>query len=266
MSNSNPTLILVVGPFDPSGSGNLPADAVTCAGLGGHAASALSAIHVQDTVSTEDIQVMTPEFLDDQARCVLEDMHIQAIKVGALYSVESVQVLAQIAADYSHLPLVLHLDTLPDHSFLDDEDPEDILSAIFELLLPQTNLVLVEHNLIAHWKTDGLLPGAETETPVKALQNFGAQWVLAAGSPMRPGQYAYLLHGPEQATFNWKGQTPPARLNNTNGPLGCALAIEMGKGAEVPKAVEVALGLAGPLAANTFQPGMGYRLINRAIS
>lgn len=266
MSNSNPTLILVVGPFDPSGSGNLPADAVTCASLGGHAVSAISAIHVQDTVSTEDIQVTTPEFLDDQARCLLEDMRIQAIKVGTLYSVESVQVLAQIAADYSHLPLVLHLDVMPDSSFLGDEDPDDILSATLELLLPQANLVLVEHGLLAHWKTDGLLPGSSTATPVKDLQDCGAQWVLAVGSPIRPGQYAYLLHGPEQATYNWKGHAAPTRLNNPNGPLGCALAIEMGKGGDIPKAVENALALSSPLAAATFQPGMGNRLINRAIS
>src|SRR3546814_12782225 len=45
-----------------------------------------------------------PELIDDQARCLLEDMTVHAIKVGPLYTTESVSVLAQIAADYSHVP------------------------------------------------------------------------------------------------------------------------------------------------------------------
>ncbi len=262
---SNPTLVLVVGAFDPSGSGSLPADAVTCARLGGHALSAITAVHVQDTVSTEDIQILSPELIDDQIRCVLEDMNIQAIKVGGLYNIESVRVLAQIAADYSHMPLILHLEALPDNALLEDDDPEEVLSALFELLLPQTNLVLAEHNLLTHWKADGLLAGSDTDLPVRVLQEYGARWVLSTGFPIRPGHKACLLHGPEQATFNWEWQAPPPRLVNPNSPLACALAIELGKGSAMPQAVETALTLAEPLAANTFQPGMGSRLINRSI-
>jgi hydroxymethylpyrimidine/phosphomethylpyrimidine kinase len=265
VSNTNPTVVLVVGPFDPSGSGNLPADAVTCAGLGAHALSTITAVHVQDTISTEDIQLMPAELIDDQARCLLEDMNIQAIKVSGLYSIESVQVLAQIAADYAHVPLVLHLGALPDTTILEDEDPDDIMAALFELLLPQTDLVLAEHSLIAHWKTDGPLQRTSADSPAQALLEHGAQWVLSTSFPIRPGQSAYLLHGPEQATFNWKRPAPPpTHSSNANGPLSCALTIELGKGVAMPKAVENALALAGPLAANTFQPGMGSRLINRS--
>ena len=124
MQASTPPIILIFGPFDPSGSSSLPADAVTCAALGGHALSALTAIHVQDTASTEDIQPIAPELIDDQARCVLEDMSVQAIKVGPLYTSESVSVLAQIAADYNHVPLVLHLGPCPAKACLTKATPK----------------------------------------------------------------------------------------------------------------------------------------------
>src|SRR5690606_23814138 len=165
VSSPDPTLVLFFGPFDPSGSGNLPADAVTCASLGGHALSVVTAIHVQDTASIEDVCVMTPEFIDDQARCLLEDMNVQAIKAGPLYSTDAVRVLAQIAADYSQLPLVLQLGTPLDTGAGDDNEPEDVLAAIFELLLPQANLVMAEHGLLAHWQADGILPVVENSAP-----------------------------------------------------------------------------------------------------
>ncbi len=260
----DPTLVLFFGPFDPSGSGNLPADAVTCASLGGHALSVVTAIHVQDTASIEDVCAMTPEFIDDQARCLLEDMNVQAIKAGPLYSTDAVRVLAQIAADYSQLPLVLQLGTPLDTGAADDSDPEEVLAAIFELLLPQADLVLAEHGLLAHWQTDGILPAIENGTPAMALRRFGAQWVLTTGTPIRPGQGAHLLHGPEQATFNWLWQPPSTRLSDSDGPLACAATLELARGLPMPHAVDSALKKVAHLATATFQPGMGYRIIDRS--
>jgi len=265
VQHPDPTLVLFLGPFDPSGSSNLPADAVTCARLGGHALSVVTAVHVQDTASIEDICAMTPEFIDDQARCLLEDMNVQAIKAGPLYSTDAVRVLAQIAADYSQLPLVLQLGTPLETGSADDSDAEEVLAAVFELLLPQADLVVAEHGLLAHWHNDGLLPTIENGTPALALRQFGAQWVLTTGAPIRPGQGAHLLQGPEQATFNWLWQPPSTRLSDSDGPLACAATLELAHGLPMPQAVENALKKTAHLAASTFQPGMGYRIIDRSI-
>ena len=59
-------LPLIFGPFDPSGASHLPIDAVICAGLGAHAGSVATAIHVQDTAGTETIQRLPPDLVDDQ--------------------------------------------------------------------------------------------------------------------------------------------------------------------------------------------------------
>src|SRR3546814_5785365 len=80
-------LILIFGPIDPSGADGLPADAVTCARLGCHGLAAATALTVQDTAGIEEIHPVPPELLEDQARCLLEDMPVQAIKVGDRKSV-----------------------------------------------------------------------------------------------------------------------------------------------------------------------------------
>jgi len=261
-----PPLILIFGPFDPSGSSSLPADAVTCAALGSHALSAVTAIHVQDTANTENIQPVDPELIDDQARCLLEDMQIQAMKVDGLYTVEAVSVVAQVAADYNHVPLVLHLGALPDEALLEDSDTEDALNAIFELLLPQTNIIIADYNLMAQWQSHGLLSTTGTGTPAQALLQYGAQWILTTGAPLRPGHRAYLLEGPDKQTFNWTWQSPEARINDPDGPLSCAITVQLAQGHDVRQAVESGIRLASALTARQFQPGMGLRLINRSAS
>ncbi|HEY9571602.1 MAG TPA: bifunctional hydroxymethylpyrimidine kinase/phosphomethylpyrimidine kinase [Pusillimonas sp.] len=260
----NPPLVLIFGPFDPSGSSSLPADTVTCAAMGCHALSTLTAILVRDTAGTEEIQPISPELIDDQARCLLEDMTVHAIKVGPLYTTESVSVLAQIAADYSHVPLVLHLAPLPDESLLEGTDAEDLQLALFELLLPQTDIVVADHKLLEQWQSEGVFSGTDTDTAAEALLQYGAKWVLSTGAPLRPGHGSHLLQGQSGQTSNWHWEAPAARLADADGPLACAIANQMARGLDAPAAVNAAIPLAAPLAGRTFQPGMGQLLINRS--
>ncbi|KAA0889235.1 bifunctional hydroxymethylpyrimidine kinase/phosphomethylpyrimidine kinase [Pusillimonas sp. ANT_WB101] len=268
MHATNPPLVLIFGPFDPSGSGSLPADAVTLAALGCHALSVLTAVQVHDTADIESIELLSPEIIDDQARCMLEDMTVQAFKVGPLYTTEAVSVLAQIAADYSHVPLVLQLSAAPTESLLEDTDAEDVHMAICELLLPQTDIVVADHMLLERMQSQGLLAGARgtNGSPAKALLNFGAAWVLSTGAPLRPGQQGYVLQGQQRETSNWPWTAPAARTADADGPLACAITTQLARGVPVVQAVDAAIALAGPLSRRVFQPGMGQRLINRCAS
>lgn len=258
-----PPLVLIFGPFDPSGSSSLPADAVTCASLGCHALSTITAMLVQDTASTEDIQPVPPELIDDQARCLLEDMTVQAIKVGPLYTTESASVLAQIAADYNHVPLVLHLHRLPDESLLENLGTEDVLLATFELLLPQTDLVVIDHHLLAQWHAQGMFADGDDGHPAEALLEYGVKWVLRTGAPLRPGHHSHLLQGRNGETASWPWQAPPSRLADPDGPLSCAIATQLARGQDMQAAVASAIESCGNASLRSFQPGMGHKLIDR---
>jgi len=239
----------------------MPADAVTCSALGAHALCALTAVHVQDTTGIEDVHLLPPDLVDEQARCLLEDMSVQAIKAGPIYTSDTARVIAQIAADYNDVPLVLHLAALP--QALSDEDTEDAIAATLELLLPQTDLVMADESLLARWEADGLVPSS-SQSQAENLLKFGAQWVLSSGAQLRPGQRAHMLYGPEQTVLNWPWQAPSTRIPNLDGLVACALSVELARGTDVPQAVDRALQSANRLAASTFRPGMGTLLINRA--
>src|SRR5690606_97995 len=173
------------------------------------------------------------------------------------------RVLAQIAADYSHLPLILHAGSLPEQLPPGEDEPEDVLAAMLELLLPQTDLLLIEHALAARWQAEGLIPDAMGATPAHGLLECGARWVLSSATPLRPGQHAYLLLGPQKATFNWRWQAPATRLSTPDGPLACALTLQLAQGVAMPQATQAAIGQAQAITASTFQAGMGPRLINQ---
>ncbi|WP_233234113.1 hydroxymethylpyrimidine/phosphomethylpyrimidine kinase [Bordetella sp. LUAb4] len=268
MTAATPPIVLIFGPADPTGSDGLPADAVTCARMGCHGLAAITAITVQDTAVMEEVHSISPELLDDQARCLLEDMPVQAIKVGGLYSAECASAVAQIAADYSQVPLVLHLGhrtPLPADAAAQD-DADDLLAATLELVLPQADVVVVEHARLAQWLSDGTLEIGEATSAAHAMVGAGAKWVLALGSPLRPGHAVNLLVGPEGSTTNWPWQAPPDRSSDSGGLLATTLAACLAQGMEVPAAVEKSLTLADAAVAASFLPGMGRRIANRRLS
>lgn len=260
-----PPLILIFGPLDPTGADGLPADAVTSAQLGCHGLAAITALTVQDTAVIEDIQPVSAELLDDQARCLLEDMPIQAIKVGGLYNAETASVVAQIAADYNQVPLVLHLgqrELLSQH-VSEEDHAENMLAATLELVLPQTDLAIVDFARLAEWHTDGDINIGDAPSPMHALIAGGAQWVLVLGSPVRPGHKSNILLGPDGQTATWPWQAPPSRVNDIGGVVAIAATAMLARGMAMPQAVELSLQHADTTLATAFLPGMGRRIPNR---
>lgn len=266
MPNYSLPITLIFGPFDPTGSDGLPADAITCAALGGHALSTLTALTIQDSAKSESVYPCAAEQIDDQARCVLEDMPVQAIKVGAIASIEAVSAVAQIAADYSNVPLVLHLgpqEVDTEDSSGEDDQVEDLVGATLELLVPQAYVVVLEARRLSQWITEDVLEAAGQTAGPQALQTIGADWVLLLGSQQRPGHTVNVLVGPENETVSLPWVAPPDRVRDSGGIVATALAALLAKGLTVPEAAALACAHAELTLAQSFQPGMGQRIARR---
>jgi len=269
MNPQNSTsIVLIFGPFDPTGSDGLPADAITCAALNGHALTTLTAVTIQDSAGTEAVLPCPAEQIDDQARCLLEDIPVQAIKVGQLSSVEAASAVAQIAADYSHVPMVLHLgqqelDT--EEASEDEDDVQDLIGAVIELLVPQAQVVVVDGKRLAQWVTEELLEASGQAAGPQALHAIGASWVLVIGHQQRPGHLVNILIGPQNETITWPWVAPPDRLRDSGGLVATALATLLAQDLDVPKAAQLACAHAERAVAQSFQPGMGNRIARRLV-
>src|SRR5207244_1276276 len=102
-----PPIVLAFAASDPSGGAGLHADLLTLASMGCHPLSVVTALTVQDTAGVENILAIDSDWVADQARCLLEDMQIDAIKIGMLGSVENIAAIAEIVSDYPGVPMVL---------------------------------------------------------------------------------------------------------------------------------------------------------------
>lgn len=264
MLTTPPPVVLVFAPLDPTGAMYLPADAITCAALGCHALSIITASHIQDSTHTELITLTSPRLMHDQMRCVLEDISVQCIKSGPIYSIDGASVLAQIAADYAQLPLVLHLQSIPDDSILsNDAEVDEITDAILELVLPQTDVVVADQTLLTQWQADGLLP--EKQNPINSLLDCGTEWVFCSLPGTQQSVVLHQLYSQDGLQQQWSSITHPDRLQDTEGLLSTAISAYLASGYSVLEACAAAISHTDKATTRAFQAGMGAKIIDQSL-
>jgi hydroxymethylpyrimidine/phosphomethylpyrimidine kinase len=102
-----PPTVLIIAGNDPSGGAGLSADIQAVTALGAHPAPVVSALTVQDTMDVRQVEVISPQLVIAQAKAVLEDQPVAAIKLGLLGSVAVGEAVAQLLHQWSGIPLVV---------------------------------------------------------------------------------------------------------------------------------------------------------------
>lgn len=141
MQVSNPPVVLCFSVLDPSGSAGLQADIETAASLGCHCAPIATALCATGDPDNAEAVPVDSTLLIEQARSILEDMEVKAIKVGFPGSVANVEAIHSILRDYPHIPLIVH----PAFCLWDEISAEqgDLPAALTELLLPLSEVAVV---------------------------------------------------------------------------------------------------------------------------
>src|SRR3954465_3918813 len=134
-----PPIVLTFAASDPSGGAGLQADILTLSSMGCHPLSVLTAFTVQGPAGVEAIQALDSEWVADQARCLLEDMPVDAFKIGVLGSTENIAAIGEILSDYPEVPGVL--DPIQASGRGDELASDEMAHAVRELLLPHTTIL-----------------------------------------------------------------------------------------------------------------------------
>ncbi len=92
---ASPPRILSIAGSDSSGGAGIQADIKTIAMLGGYAMTAITAVTAQNTRGVQGIETMHPDLVMDQVESCLEDIGVDAIKIGMLGSADIAQRLAE---------------------------------------------------------------------------------------------------------------------------------------------------------------------------
>ncbi|WP_028312239.1 bifunctional hydroxymethylpyrimidine kinase/phosphomethylpyrimidine kinase [Derxia gummosa] len=260
---TSPPLILTFAATDPTSGAGLQADLLTFAAMGCHGLSIVTGVTVQDTAGVEGMFVMDAEWVEDQARLLLEDMRISAIKVGVLGSAENVQVVAEIASDYPDLPLIL--DPVLASGRGDPLGDEDLLGAMCELLLPQTLIItpnsLEARRLAYHDEEPDTDP--ELHDCATRLLEMGAENVLITGTHEGTASVINKLYGVAGLIRSDEWDRLPGSYHGSGCTLASAIAALLGQGMALTDAVREAQEFTWATLAGGFRPGMGQAIPDR---
>jgi hydroxymethylpyrimidine/phosphomethylpyrimidine kinase len=264
----SPPIVLSFAASDPSGGAGIQADLMTLSSMGCHALTVITAITVQDTLGVDAVHALDSEWVEDQARAVLEDMPVAAFKIGMVGSVENISVIAEIVSDYPDIPLVL--DPVLASGRGDELANEEMLDAIRELLLPQTTVLTpnsMEARRLAEDDEDGE-DGEDEAAPdlahcAQRLISYGCEYVLVTGTHENTPKVINTLYGENGQVRSDRWERLPGSYHGSGCTLASAIAANLANGLEVADAVRDAQEYTWQSLANGFRPGMGQHLPDR---
>ncbi|MGO9752997.1 MAG: bifunctional hydroxymethylpyrimidine kinase/phosphomethylpyrimidine kinase [Solirubrobacteraceae bacterium] len=151
--------VLSIAGSDSGGGAGIQADLKAFAACGVHGMTAITAITAQSTVGVTAIHAVPPEVIVAQVLAVVQDIGVDAVKIGMLGTPETVRAVADgLAAVPAHVPVVI--------------DPVMVAESGAALLDSPARAALIER----------LLPRATVLTP-----NLPEAKALAASAPSARG-------------------------------------------------------------------------------
>lgn len=258
-----PPIVLVFAATDPSGGAGLQADIMTLSSLGCHPLSCVTAVTIQDTTGVEDVFALDPEWVADQARCVLEDMPVAAFKIGLLGSVEAIAMIAEVVSDYPEIPLVL--DPVLASGRGDELVTEEMLGAMRELIVPQTT-IMTPNGLEARRLAGE--EGNDEDDPdlaecARRLVSTGCEYVLITGTHENTPQVVNTLYSQDGVMRNDAWPRLPGTYHGSGCTLASAIAATIANGLSISEAVKDAQEYTWQTLRAAFRPGMGQHIPDR---
>ena len=252
-----PPVVLCFSALDPSGRGGIQADIETIASLGGHCAPVVTAACTTGVDETAETIAVDPTLVIEQARSVLEDMTVSAIKIGFTGSVAIAEAIHSILNDYPAIPVVLH----PAFCLWDpnEADQADLPSALNALLLPATEIVITSreeaHTLVKE--------GDTLHATAQALMSHGCDHVLVKHNSPQNRQFQSTLYHPAGVlqTHSWLSNTPTS--HGITSTLASAIAAFRAHDCPLPSSVEQAQNFALQTLNHARQLGFGKPTPNR---
>ena len=258
-----PPIVLTFAATDPSGGAGLQADLLTIASMGCHPLSVVTAITIQDTSGVDDSFPIDAEWVADQARAVLEDMPVDAFKIGLLGSVENIAAIAEVISDYPDIPLVF--DPVLASGRGDDLVTDDMLDAMNELLLPQATIITpnsLEARRLVH-DEESEEESMDLAECARIMLQKGCEYVLVTGTHERTPKVVNTLYGEAGVVRADSWPRLPGIYHGSGCTLASAIAALLANGLPIEEAVKEAQEFTWQALQYGFRPGMGQHIPDR---
>ena len=231
--------VLSIAGSDSGGGAGIQADLKTFAALGCYGMTAITALTAQNTRGVRAIHSVPAQMLSDQIDAVLEDIGVDAVKIGMLHSPEIVHAVAEAIDRHALVRVVLDPVMVATSGAVLIDNPA-IAALVRELF---GRAVLVTPNLDEAALLVGRPLGNEPamEAAARELLAMGAQAVLLKGGHLAGDVVSdlFITHG---GAPHWM-RAPRIYSANTHGTgctLSSAIAAYLALGEPLLQAVEAA--------------------------
>lgn len=256
-ASHKPTVLCFSG-LDPTGGAGIQADIETLFSIGCHCAPIVTALTVQNTQNVIGVTPTDPALLVQQARAILEDMPVAAVKLGMLGSVEAVEIVHTLLRDYDGLPVVLDPIAAAGGGF--ELSGTDVLDAICTLLLPLTTVLTPNTD-----EARRLAPTADTlDACGNEIIDSGCQQVLITGTHAQSDSVINRLYAAHQQVtlYTWPRLEPV--YHGSGCTLAAAIAGYLAHGVTVRDAIQQAQRFTWEALSHGLRMGFGQHLPDRA--
>jgi hydroxymethylpyrimidine/phosphomethylpyrimidine kinase len=230
--------VLIVAGSDSGGGAGIQADIKTVTMLGGYAATAITAITVQNTLGVTGVVGIDPAVVEAQGIAVLDDIGADAIKTGMLGDAATVEAAARLI-DHGGVPAVVDpvMVAKGGASLL----AEQAVAAVKVLMIPRAALLTPnapEAAVLTGLAVDDL---DGLRAAGRALLAMGAQAVLMKGGHVEGNTVTDLLMTPTSERLFSAPRLDSRHTHGTGCTLASACAVGVAQGLSLEDAVARAI-------------------------
>ena len=228
--------VLTIAGSDSGGGAGIQADLKTIASLGCYGMTAITAITAQNTLGVTAIHGVPPEILKAQLQAVLDDIGVDAVKIGMLHSPEIVEVVAW-AIDHYKLDKVV-LDPVMVATSGDTLVGQDTVRVLVRDLFGRASVVTPNLDEAALLLGHPIASIAALDRAATDLLALGARAALLKGGHLAGDELVDVLAQPNHALVHLRSRRIDSRnVHGTGCTMSSAIACFLALGLELPEAV-----------------------------
>jgi hydroxymethylpyrimidine/phosphomethylpyrimidine kinase len=231
--------VLSIAGSDSGGGAGIQADLKTFSALGCYGMTAVTALTAQNTTGVQAIHGVPASFLKAQLQSVLDDIGVDAVKIGMLHSPDVVEVVAW-AIDHYGLKQVV-LDPVMVATSGDRLIAEETVSVLVKELFPRVQLVTPNLDEASLLLQQTLTEVDQLHNAAHALLDMGAKAVLLKGGHLPGDVLCDVLQTPGNDAVVFEATRIHSRnVHGTGCSLSSAIAAHLASGKTMADAVAAA--------------------------
>jgi hydroxymethylpyrimidine/phosphomethylpyrimidine kinase len=234
--------VLSIAGSDSGGGAGIQADLKAFARCGVHGMTAITAVTWQNTVAVEGVTPIPPEAVVGQVRAVVEDIGVDAVKIGMLGTTETIQAVAEALDLVGDAPVVLDPVMVAESgAHLLEPDAREALAGLLPRATVVTPNLAEARALVEAVGRDA--PDGATEL-ARAVHGLGARYVVVTGGHSAGDEAVDVFFDGERAESIGGPMYPGGAAHGSGCTHSSALAAHLALGLEPLEAARAAKRLA----------------------